>query len=574
MDYLAEIEQLKRQNVLAINNAFDKLIKAVNDRRSLLLAKLEEETLSSIALLNLQIESKKRDIKICKPIVKLDENILDIIITSFRDFGNVLYPSPQQSTFLIYINPKAERYVINLTTRSLDSSIYPVGDLDVSANIVDNHRWQMIKDSKNGHYEIILASSDRTLVSTIEIKINGQHVQNSPCRYAPIDNPEMQILKLGTHFIKSETYSAPSTINPNNIYVISRTYSERDQLHSFSDQPAVVYNNGSRLYYTNDELDRQNEPAVIYSDEKGKRHEYYKNGKRHNKDGPAVIRYDLKGCIISEEYYIENMRHRDDGPAFISNRDPQGQLRIWYRNDKIGRIDDGPTIIFPNGVHMWLFNDMIHRVNGPAIIQKKGDKVIFEEYHVLGRRHRIDGPAVIRGATKIYYQYGLISRVNGYACEFDNGTRIRFTNGKIHSTDGPAIIHVDGTRFYYRDGKLVSNGLYAETSDGTRKYDYKEPDIVKSCIKTHIEFADGSQMREYYRDSRTSNDHHINKLLEDGTREYRDVNSFRLHRDGNMPAIESITGENKWYKDGHLNNDIGPSQILSDGTLTWSYDHQ
>ncbi|RTK95502.1 MAG: hypothetical protein EKK64_06685 [Neisseriaceae bacterium] len=57
-------------------------------------------------------------------------------------------------------------------------------------------------------------------------------------------------------------------------------------LHSFSDNPAIIYKNGTKEWYCIDDLHRRDGPAVVYSN--GDK-EYWIQGKRHREDGPAVI---------------------------------------------------------------------------------------------------------------------------------------------------------------------------------------------------------------------------------------------------------------------------------------------
>jgi len=53
--------------------------------------------------------------------------------------------------------------------------------------------------------------------------------------------------------------------------------------------PAIIYTNGSKFYYQNNRLHREDGPAVIHADGE---QQYYQNGKLHRFNGPAVIYYD------------------------------------------------------------------------------------------------------------------------------------------------------------------------------------------------------------------------------------------------------------------------------------------
>ena len=52
---------------------------------------------------------------------------------------------------------------------------------------------------------------------------------------------------------------------------------------------------------------------------------WYKNGRLHREDGPAIEYHD-GGC--GSEWFLNGKRHREDGPAIIW---PSGQY--WYLDD-------------------------------------------------------------------------------------------------------------------------------------------------------------------------------------------------------------------------------------------------
>jgi hypothetical protein len=62
----------------------------------------------------------------------------------------------------------------------------------------------------------------------------------------------------------------------------------------------------------------------------------------------------------------------------------------WYANGRRHRTD-GPALIRKDGTQVWFFNDTLHRTDGPARIFPNGD----QEWWVNNKRHRLDGPAVI-----------------------------------------------------------------------------------------------------------------------------------------------------------------------------------
>jgi hypothetical protein len=95
------------------------------------------------------------------------------------------------------------------------------------------------------------------------------------------------------------------------------------------------------------------------------------------------------------------------------NIDANSDRVVWFL-DSWRHREDGPAVIWANGIQEWCLNDKRHRTDGPAVIRASGD----QWWYLNGKRHREDGPAVI--------------------CA--DGTQKWFLNGKLHRTDGPAII--------------------------------------------------------------------------------------------------------------------------------------
>ena len=79
---------------------------------------------------------------------------------------------------------------------------------------------------------------------------------------------------------------------------------------------------GSKYWYLNGKLHREDGPAVEYSD---RDKEWYLNGKRHREDGPAIEYSDG-----DKSWYLNGKCHREDGPA-VENADG---YKAWYLNGK------------------------------------------------------------------------------------------------------------------------------------------------------------------------------------------------------------------------------------------------
>ena len=66
------------------------------------------------------------------------------------------------------------------------------------------------------------------------------------------------------------------------------------------------------------------------------------------------MNYDIKiDKFGSKFYYVNKKLHREDGPAVeFSNGE-----KNWYKNGKIHR-EDGPAIQYSDGYKCWYLNDM------------------------------------------------------------------------------------------------------------------------------------------------------------------------------------------------------------------------
>ena len=136
----------------------------------------------------------------------------------------------------------------------------------------------------------------------------------------------------------------------------------------------------------------------------------------HRKEGPAVQRENgdkewwFYGCLNREKYFdlpaIESAdgtikRYCFDLPAIEC---ADGTKR-WYFNGRKYRLNNLPCVEYSNGTKEWygLMSQTLHRDNNlPAVEYPNGDK----EYWVNGKRHRINGPAVIIGNKQYWFVNG------------------------------------------------------------------------------------------------------------------------------------------------------------------------
>lgn len=83
-------------------------------------------------------------------------------------------------------------------------------------------------------------------------------------------------------------------------------------LHSVNDQPAVVFADGTKIWYRYGHIHRDNDlPAIERGNEL---HEWWQNNRRHRLKGPAVVKNrDGEGNeLIQKEWYIHGERTRQN----------------------------------------------------------------------------------------------------------------------------------------------------------------------------------------------------------------------------------------------------------------------
>ena len=71
--------------------------------------------------------------------------------------------------------------------------------------------------------------------------------------------------------------------------------------------------------------------------------------------------------------------------------DPVTGTRSYYNRAGQLHCEEGPAILWGNGVVEWWQNGKRHRENGPAIVWPGG----LEHWYQNGKLHRTDGPAVV-----------------------------------------------------------------------------------------------------------------------------------------------------------------------------------
>ena len=113
---------------------------------------------------------------------------------------------------------------------------------------------------------------------------------------------------------------------------------------------------------------------------------------------------DAVGKWVNVTWFIDSFNYPFTGILTY----PCG-TRKWYRDGKLHR-KDGPAVEYPTGAEVWYQNGKIHREDGPAFRGDNGTKRWYQD----GVLHRVDGPAVERpDGSREWYQYGRLHREDG-----------------------------------------------------------------------------------------------------------------------------------------------------------------
>jgi len=187
---------------------------------------------------------------------------------------------------------------------------------------------------------------------------------------------------------------------------------ERGRRHRISG-PAIKYTNGVEAWWLNGRWQRtdhynaagqlhrdHNHPAVQNRD--GYR-AYWINGKRHREDGPAVIYangrreyYKDDDWLKAEHHDAQGRLHKTNGPAV----EWANGGKSWCMNGQLHRLD-GPAVITPKRKEWWV-EGKLHRQSGAAVEHNSGRRESWVDgkwqwtgyVNADGKYHRSGGPAL------------------------------------------------------------------------------------------------------------------------------------------------------------------------------------
>ena len=127
----------------------------------------------------------------------------------------------------------------------------------------------------------------------------------------------------------------------------------------------------------------------------------------------------------------------------------------WYLNGDTHRAK-GPAIEFLDGEKWWCKNGFMHRDNNLPAIEKKNKNINItfpnqdDEYWENGQQYKLQD----NGTREFIDLFGNLHRKNLPAVEYSNGDQEWWGHGKRHRKDGPAVI-IGNKKFWFQFGEVI-----------------------------------------------------------------------------------------------------------------------
>jgi hypothetical protein len=130
---------------------------------------------------------------------------------------------------------------------------------------------------------------------------------------------------------------------------------------------------------------------------------YDANDELHRENGPALVEYDHRGRLSSQHWYYAGMMHREGGPAETYYSQLTGRLdaKVWFSGGMLHRSRGPAHILFNQftgavNIEMWYQEGVLHRASGPAYIDhtSRAEDGVYQEWYD-------HGTIVLRGRCEI-----------------------------------------------------------------------------------------------------------------------------------------------------------------------------
>lgn len=217
--------------------------------------------------------------------------------------------------------------------------------------------------------------------------------------------------------------------------------------------------------------------------------------------------------------------------------------KYWYKNGKLHR-EDGPAIERADGTKYWYQHGQYHREDGPAIEQADGAKKWFQH----GELHRDDGPAIeYPDGTKNWFKNGKLHREDGPAIEYPDGTKKWFQNGEYHREDGPAVEGANGAKYWYKNGKICEPLALKQMVKTNKKKLFRVDATLSYLVVTEKDIYTVKDFLAW-----AKNDMHSGELDESSALEIKEVKSTEqiqdyIDRDHDYMVYDNTNSEDDQY---------------------------
>lgn len=176
------------------------------------------------------------------------------------------------------------------------------------------------------------------------------------------------------------------------------------------------------------------------------------------------------------------------------------------------------------------------------------DEIIFDLSPCMQLKIAADG-------TCEWYRDEVLHSPRGPAIERLNGDQEWYVRGKRHNTEGPAVVLAEGSKQWFLEGVPFSESQFELLR---RHIDLKSPTLKIVCnadcnMVFYPDSADTTRKVILYRYKEA-----IQWFLNDD-----------LHRDGDLPAKETVDGSKEWRRHGKLHRTNGPALVCADGMQQW-----
>jgi hypothetical protein len=134
----------------------------------------------------------------------------------------------------------------------------------------------------------------------------------------------------------------------------------------------------------------------------------------------------------------------------------------YQLNGKLHSLGSLPSVEYKNGDYEWWNNGVLNRNQdpnlgdyGPAKLKNGTTYWIQNGNHHRNQDPNLGGPAIeIDNGCKFWIINGYFHCDHGPAIDTDH-IKVWYNHGVIHRIDGPAVIKKDGTEYWVVDGDII-----------------------------------------------------------------------------------------------------------------------